>query len=409
MGMSALNDMAYRRVWLAALVVFVLAGATGAFLRFGVLHGMAGLNYVNVRHAHSHLMYFGWVTPGLMAVIAATLPRLTGRPNSPWLGRIVALTIVMGLLAYIPFLLYGYAPAEVGGARLPLSVMAASLNVLAWYAFAVVYRRATRGAPPTRPLWLWNAAVAFLLLATLGVWGLPVLAATGAQNPLWSALCTHLFLDLFSEGWIVLAALGLAYAANPAAARQPWARRGGDLLVIGLPVVFLLFVPQHLLPPGMRWVGSIGGLLVIAGLAANLIALWPNANSAWRAPLVFLAIKTAVMVALLLPGAAQWAETARLRVPYLHLLLLGFTTLSLFAGAEGLWGVRGRRAMTIAVTLLIVTLLPLTGLWPPALGGLWALRAAAWAALGPVVVAVWVLFRSVVPHRSQHTFEVMDS
>ena len=41
-----------------------------ARLWFGGLPG--GLAYVNVRHAHSHLMFFGWVTPALMGLIAAT-------------------------------------------------------------------------------------------------------------------------------------------------------------------------------------------------------------------------------------------------------------------------------------------------------------------------------------------------
>ena len=66
----------YRNYYLMALAVFVLAGATGAFMRFGLLYGMAGLSYANVRHAHSHLMYFGWVTPALIALKASILTEL---------------------------------------------------------------------------------------------------------------------------------------------------------------------------------------------------------------------------------------------------------------------------------------------------------------------------------------------
>lgn len=48
------------RIWKAALVGFIIAGATGSLMRFGMIHGYpAGLQFVNVRHAHSHLMYFG--------------------------------------------------------------------------------------------------------------------------------------------------------------------------------------------------------------------------------------------------------------------------------------------------------------------------------------------------------------
>lgn len=395
----------YRSHFLAALAVFALAGATGAFLRFGIIYGMAGLEYANVRHAHSHLMSFGWVTPALMALIGVHLPRLTGRPLSPWHSRVIALTIALGLLAYVPFLLFGYRSAAVGGTELPLAVMAAALNVLAWYAFAWLYRRETRGAPPTRPLALWNAAVAFLLLATAGVIGLPLMVAFNVQDPLWSMIFTHIFLDLFSEGWLVLGGLGLAYVALPAATRHPWARRSGDLLIAGLPVVFLLYLPTHLVPPVARWVGSVGGLLVALGTLGNMAALLAAARpetaaragrpglpvGAWVAPLAFLGLKALTQLGLLLPAVARWAEISRMRVPYLHWLLLGFMTLGLLAAAEQVWGIAGRRWMTAAVVALALSLMPLTGLWPPSLGGMWAVRVAAWAALGPVVVALSVL------------------
>lgn len=383
----------YRKLWLAALAAFVLAGSTGAFLRFGILYGMAGLNYVNVRHAHSHLMYFGWVTPALMALIATQLPRLTGRPNTVWLPRTVFATVILGVVAYVPFLFFGYQPAAVGGVMLPLSVVASALNVVAWYGFAWLYRRQTKGAPGSPAIWFWNAAVAFLLLSTAGVLGLPLLMITGVESPLLSVGLTHFFLDLFSEGWIVLAGFGLLFAAFPAAAGHRWARRSGELLLAGLPVVFLLTMPTTLLPPAVRWVGSVGGLLVAAGTLGLIVALWPHADRGWRVPLLFLGLKAITQLGLVLPAVARWAELSRMRVPYLHWLLLGFATLLLFCAAERVWGVRGRRWMTAAVILLTLTLLPLTGLWPPALAGRWTLHLAAWAALGPVIVAIAVLIR----------------
>jgi hypothetical protein len=57
-------------VWLTALGIFILAASTGAFMRFAMILGFPfGLMFTNVRHAHSHLMYFGWVTPALMGLI----------------------------------------------------------------------------------------------------------------------------------------------------------------------------------------------------------------------------------------------------------------------------------------------------------------------------------------------------
>lgn len=69
---SDIRHPTYKCGWFSALGVFVLAGLTGAFMRFGLIYGFPwGLQYANIRHAHSHTMYFGWVTPALMALIAA--------------------------------------------------------------------------------------------------------------------------------------------------------------------------------------------------------------------------------------------------------------------------------------------------------------------------------------------------
>lgn len=391
----------FHKYFLLALGCFVLAGTTGAFMRFGILYGTAGLSYANVRHAHSHLMFFSWVTPAIMALMAAHLPRLTGRPLSAGFRRIIPVVIGLGLLAYVPFLLYGYTPVQIGGANIPPSVIAATLNVIAWYIFAWIYARQVWGAPSTRALRLMNAGVSFMLLSTVGVFALPVIGRAELDNPLWSLMASGFFLDMFSEGWFVLGILGLAYAVMPDAAEHPWARLSGDLLIAGLPVVFLLYLPVTMVPPGLRWIGSAGGLLVIAGTIGNVVALWSHTGRsavglAWRVPLAFLALKSLTMLVLLVPAAARWAEMAQLRIPYLHWLLLGFATLGLFAAAERQWGVSGRRWMTAAVTLLVLTLMPLSGLWPLAWGGLWSLHAAAWAALGPVVIAIVILLRSTI-------------
>jgi hypothetical protein len=50
--------------------------------------------------------------------------------------------------------------------------------------------------------------------------------------------------------------------------------------------------------------------------------------------------------------------------------------------------------MTAAVVLVVLSLLPMTMFWPGSLKGVWMLKAAAWAALGPVLVGFWmVLFQ----------------
>jgi hypothetical protein len=180
-----------RVFWFGALACFLIAGTTGALMRYWLWLGFPpSVNLVNVQHAHSHLMYFAWVTPALMALIAARLPARTGRPVSRGMWAAVLATLVLGLLSYPLFFLWGYDLAEIGGRRLPAAVIFASLNMVAWYVYMLQFGKATRGLRRDRPLKLWRAALAFLFVASLGAWGRAVLAALAGRSFLSAALFT---------------------------------------------------------------------------------------------------------------------------------------------------------------------------------------------------------------------------
>jgi len=206
-------------------------------MRFGNIYGFPWeLQFANLRHAHSHLMFFGWVTPALMALIAAMIPVVTGRPLSKRFRWPVIMALIFSLLTYVPFLLYGYRPAIIEGRQIPLSVIFAGLNIVAWYLFIWQYWQETRGELRNIPLQLWDSAVLFLVYASLGGWGLAIITRTGIEDPFWSLAFTHIFLDTFAFGWFILAILGLIYTAVPAAEGSTIAGYSINLVVIGMPV-----------------------------------------------------------------------------------------------------------------------------------------------------------------------------
>lgn len=380
-----------RWAWLGALGCFILAGLTGALFRFGMLYGLPeGLQFGNVRHAHSHLMYFSWVTPALMALIVAWLPRQTGRPVGRGYGLVIAAALLLGLLAYPFFLLYGYSLAQVGEKRLPLSMMASALCGLPWYAFMILYWRDTRRAARPLPLLLWDAALAAIALASLGGVGRMAVAMLRVPDLFWGEAMVQLFLNLFADGWFIFGVLGLAYAAHPSAGR-PHLRWTTWLIFLALPFAALLGVPSSLTPEVLRPLASVGAFVVGAGLLVHLAALWPAVVAAWRIPLAFLGLKAVGELAASIPMVATWAEGAGLRIPYLHWLLLGFVSIGLVVAAGEVWGwrfVRGWRWYVAGILLLQVSLIPLTGLWPAAWVGRWSLALAAWATLAPIAGAI---------------------
>ena len=73
---SATPLVTRERVYLVvAFFALALAASTGVIIRFGLVYGFPtwASNYTAMRHAHSHLMYFGWGTLGIMALILSLI------------------------------------------------------------------------------------------------------------------------------------------------------------------------------------------------------------------------------------------------------------------------------------------------------------------------------------------------
>jgi hypothetical protein len=220
----------------------------------------------------------------------------------------------------------------------------------------------------------------------------------------WTTGMVHLFLDLFSNGWFVLAFLGLAYVGlERRLARRPAPSRiATPLLLVGLPLTFLLGMPVSIVPAHWRLLAGLGGALTAAGLGLHLWALRDLYHLVhWRVPYVMMALNAVLLLAVSQPGLAAWGEQMGLRILYLHILLLGALSLGLLAAVFDTLGeraVRGWRWMSAAVLLLLVSLLPISGLWPAAWRGVWALHFAAWAALAPVLVVAGMLTAAFAVH-----------
>jgi len=362
----------------ASVGLFVVAGLTGALFRMAAAYGWTlGLDPVNVRHAHSHLMVFGWAVPAVFALIGSAVVRSGGCAPS---RRLMAAVLALAVTAWGSFLAWGYGSAPLGEARIPVSVIVSTLAMFTWYGFGAWYRRERVHLAAGGSRTFMDLGVLLLLASTLGAWGVAATVPAGDSLPALKTAFAHLFLALFSEGWLVLALLGLAWSRLPGSTGVPrWAIR---LLLAGLSVSFLLGMPGILLDDNTRLVARIGGMAWGAGAVGIAWAWWKaapaGARRSWGPAMLLLATKGSAQAASMLVPTIWWADIAPMRVLYLHVLLLGFVTTGIAAMLVG-----GRRLMGFqaAVLALILVLVPMTDLWPRAL-----------APDRPMAVAAWVSF-----------------
>ncbi len=376
--------------WSWVFAAFVLAGLTGVAFRLGMVGASLGpLELGDVRHAHSHLMFFGWAAPALMLLIAHRVQALAGDVDS--MRRAAVWALAAGLTAYPVFLLSGYQTVAVLGRQVPLSVLVASLNGVAWVVFAVAYRRATRGVVRHRALRLWDAAVVFLLLAPVGAMGRGVADATGADL-FWSSSAIHAFLGWFADGWLLLGVLGLAW--HSLGGIEWMARLGQRLLVAGLPLSVLAWSSTEGRPAGVGVL--VAGAVVVVGVGVVLLVasmLRPRmpglAQTLWVVPLAALALR-GVSEPLGVLGLEASATGDAARVLYLHLLLLGGVSTGLLTALAGKEAAVARRmrAWWIAVAIMLASLVLLTSPAGQSLAGRWL---AVVAAAGPVAVVVLIV------------------
>lgn len=380
-----------KRLFLLSLALFSVAAFTGFAYRLAAQHGAPfGLSVGHIRQAHSHLMFMGWLTPALMLLIFAALPRTLGRSPS---GRAALyLSLGLGALAFPAFLAFGYGPANVAGLELPLAAILSALTILAWYGVALAYARRTWGVKRTLALRAWDIAFALLGWSTVGAWA----QAAGMFAPMSYGLrmaTLHLFLDGFGGGWFVFGLLGLIAHARPELDR-PAARRALLAAAAATPFTFLLALDADLLSgTGLALrhaaAGVAGaGLFVFAALALK-------ARGRPCTSLLALALYALGLAGAASPWVLDAAMQAGLRLPFLHLLFLGAASTGVFAAGARTFGLVGRGAFEASALLVLASLLPLTWLWPEAWGGAWRLTFATIAALGPGLAVTLCLIHSL--------------
>lgn len=291
------------RVWPG--VVFVIATALGLMLRAVFVGWSNGVPFDHLLHSHSHALYFGWA--GLTILAAATETQPTARR---WAWAALVLTLPMTLA----FLFQGYAPGSIAGS---------TLVMLAWYgAIWSCWRRRREVASPVGI----GVALAYVLVASAGIWVLAVVQATGRGETIAADLAVHAFLSGFAWAMVIGAAalterMGLIDPNSNRAAIRGWAAVAWVLFPLGV-----LGGPEV---PVLGWTARVGGILVLYPTWLWVRGAWRGAAGdihrlSLRAAAAALVAAVVGLAAVAISGSPLLTLVGRQGVVfYLHALLLG--------------------------------------------------------------------------------------
>lgn len=404
-----LKDRSYSYVWKISIACFILAGLTGFLFRLGMLGWSGGLNIANIRHAHSHLMFFGWAVPIPMLILMLHIKKAAQFSQSglKWMRNSLISSLIFGILSYPFFLFYGYKPVGIGSAALPFSVIAAGCVMISWYGYIIGYLKNRKFILQHKPTAFFDASLIMLFLCSLGAWGIAVVQFLGPENHLLMKALTHFFLSTFTEGWLVLALIAvIALNLIPSADFGKTGQAALAFIAIGAPLTFPYGIAESLMSPTLLFAARAGGIMIAAGTLTMIYQIMKSGESVWgvwKWPLLFLAVKAIMQAAASVIPSDFWLSDHGLRIFYLHVLLLGAFTTAMIAWISEQTGTEiayfNIVAASISATLLSL-LLP-TALFPAEWSGIWIIKVLAVFALLPVIGVTLHFFRALAKHKNQ--------
>ena len=387
-----------RILFAGSLLSFILAGYTGFAYRLGLIGWLPEMmSLENIRHAHSHLMFFSWAVPLPMAVFTHYLKgQQIAAKSVRNLQYAVLFILVTGLLTYPFFLFYGYRPVIFGEIQMPFSVIFSGVVMVGWYLFTFFYVRIRSQLKESAASPLFDSALVMLNISSLGAWGVAVVQNMSPDLAILSKALTHFFLAVFTEGWCLLSTLAILWwifkvREKPAA----WPQYA---LMLAAPFLFtigLRALDLHLTILLVTKLALVLGVIALYYLGTHLYKNRPPLHFTHKSILFLLAGLIAIKISALVAPIDYWIYDYGFRIFYLHLLLLGVLSLSLFQWLCQRFAI-GKITMFLihtSILLVLVSLLALTKLWPMQWQSTWIPWFVAGIALLPPTLALLLLVR----------------
>lgn len=315
------------------LYFLVIASCIGLLLRYHFIHPISWLIFPYWLHAHSHLMFLGWVMNVLyLAFVTNYVPATNARYKKLF---VFLQWNLFGMMIAFPLQGYGL-----------FSISFSTLHTMGIALFTYWLYQDTKHQPISASLWLVRKSLLFFLLSAVGPFTLGPLMATGlAQSP-WYYSAIYFYLHFQYNGVFVLGCMSLLFyylEQRGFSFHAQTAILSFRLLVAGTILTYALSVLWT--SPGV-WVNSMGGIGALIQLA-SLYYFWRTLQpvlpqlkeSLTRLSYYFLyCVWLAYLLKLLLQLLSAWPSVALLAygnrsyiIAYLHLVLIGVVTFFLIA------------------------------------------------------------------------------
>lgn len=313
------------------LIFLFIGSLLGLFLRWQFISPTRYVNYMFFLHAHSHVMFLGWVSNTLF--IAFILNHVSEIEQRPFRNLFITLQfLLVGMLISFPIQGYGF-----------YSILFSTLHTFVSIAFIVKFFVQTRDVISTSA-WYARIALVFFLISTAGPFSLGYLMSAGLSHTNWYQFSIYFYLHFQYNGFFLFGVLSLFFdLLERRRVKFSLANARAFGLIVGvscLPAYFLSTLwasPGHIyfltagLAASFQILGWIVLVRLIVGSAKEIKSTFrPASIQFFFIALIAYTLKLILQLLSALPSFTQFSFQLRpIIISYLHLVLLGVISLPL--------------------------------------------------------------------------------
>ncbi len=332
----------FLRTWLSiSFLNLILVAFLGTILRYKIAFYLPFLEQKNLLHSHSHFAFAGWVSQTLMILLIYYLSTINGQEVIKRYRWILYANLFASYGMLISFIVQGYAA---------VSITFSTLTIFVSYIFALYYWKDLNRLKEYTLTHSWfKWALIFNVISSLGPFGLAYMMATGHNDQHLYLGSVYFYLHFQYNGWFFFAGMGLL---NDKLKILPGASKKLRYIFIlftsaCIPAYFLsiLWAPfseRIYLIPVLSVIFQLLAWYLMLQLLIRNMELLARQFSKWGRILLLLSavaftIKLVLQTGSIHPALSQLSYGFRpIIIGYLHLVLLGVTSIFIFGYIIGL-------------------------------------------------------------------------